>query len=201
MKSNGLADSSTFCRVPHLSIYFIYLMASLWPHRVRAARRLVCNRLRSEPHFSCAQCERDYNLSTAGRVFSNSPAQRRKSIRQKDGPVICGGSKSREKRRSSVTITRFAMSLCGAIHTRQAELFQGNQEPAERKTERNDHGGMKPFCLDQETGLKPAAARSVPKRQGVCVRRNEMTDAAMAVLGLFSVGIFLVHAVDAYRAH
>ena len=54
----------------------------------------------------------------------------------------------------------------------------------------------KPFFGPEETGLKPGSAIDHSLENGGA----EMIEVAV-ILGLFCAGIFLAHAVDAYRAH
>jgi hypothetical protein len=37
--------------------------------------------------------------------------------------------------------------------------------------------------------------------QGPALRTSTMIEVATALIGLFSVGIFVAHAIDAYQAH
>jgi hypothetical protein len=54
---------------------------------------------------------------------------------------------------------------------------------------------MKPFSEPDEAGLKPRSAIRRPDSKIGCVK---MMEAVTAILGLFCVGIFVAHAVDAY---
>jgi hypothetical protein len=56
--------------------------------------------------------------------------------------------------------------------------------------------GTKPFCGIFEAILKQASAIDVPS---LSVRVRKMIEVVTVVLGVFCVGIFLAHAVDAYR--
>jgi hypothetical protein len=53
----------------------------------------------------------------------------------------------------------------------------------------------KPFSGADEAGLKPRSAIRRPDGKTGCVK---MMEAVTAILGLFSVGVFVAHAVDAY---
>ena len=59
----------------------------------------------------------------------------------------------------------------------------------------------KPFSGPDEIILKPTSPYlSICKECGLGVRVSAMVEVAAILIGIFSVGIFLAHAVDAYHA-
>jgi hypothetical protein len=60
----------------------------------------------------------------------------------------------------------------------------------------------KPFSRRDEIILKQTGVyRSGSHQCGPGVRVSVMIEVAAVLMGLFSVGIFVAHAVDAYQAH
>ena len=60
----------------------------------------------------------------------------------------------------------------------------------------------KPFSGRDEIILKQTRVyRTVVYPRGLGVRMSAMIEVAAVLMGLFSVGIFVAHAVDAYQAH
>jgi hypothetical protein len=56
--------------------------------------------------------------------------------------------------------------------------------------------------VNDEIVLKPDGPYDLIKRmQGPALRTSTMIEVATALIGLFSVGIFVAHAIDAYQAH
>jgi hypothetical protein len=60
-------------------------------------------------------------------------------------------------------------------------------------------GAEKPFFRPDEAVVKQSPITTNSFRSTV-VRVRSMIEAVIAILGLFSAGLFVVHAVDAYRA-
>jgi hypothetical protein len=59
---------------------------------------------------------------------------------------------------------------------------------------------MKPFLLNDEIVLKPDSPyEGCLFAQGPALRTSSMIEVAAAIIGLFSVSIFLAHAVEAYQ--